>query len=319
MTDTILPAEPLVTILIITWNRKNDVLETIQSIYDQSYRNFEIVVVDNGSVDGTVQALIDKYPQVRSVFMEKNMGVSKGRNEGISIARGEIIFLLDSDGSLSKDTLNYTVNRMQKDPCIGVINCKIVNASTRKLDGGPGWVYSAKMVAMQDEEFSSYSFSEGGAAIRKHVLDTTGLFWDYLFFGCEGQELSLRILDAGYSILYYPKAIVYHRASPLARVNEMERDAHNLRNSLSLYLVRLPWWLFLLLAPLKILAKSFKGIRRGYIRQIHNALLDFIRHIPILMKQRAPIRNKTARVYLKMLREQGPLSWDLFTWLKEKT
>jgi len=319
MTDNILSSEPFVTILIITWNRKNDVMETIQSIYDQSYRNFEIIVVDNGSIDGTVQALGEMYPQVRTVSLEKNMGVSIGRNEGISIARGDIIFLLDSDGSPDQDTLRKIVNRMQEDPGIGVINCKIVNASTRKLDGGPGWVYSAKMVALQDEEFSSYSFSEGGAAIRKDVLDKTGLFWDYLFFGCEGQELSLRILDAGYTILYYPAAVVFHRASPNARVNEMQRDSHNLRNSLSLFLVRLPWWLFLMLAPLKIFAKLLKGIRRGYLHKILGALRDFIRQIPVLLKQRAPIRDETARVYFKMLRKQGPLSWDFLTWLKEKT
>lgn len=311
--------EPLVTILIITWNRKDDVLETIQSINEQSYSNFEIVVVDNGSKDGTVEAITGKYPLVRCVSLEKNMGVSAGRNAGIAIALGEIIFFLDSDASPGKNTLENVVNRLKNEPNLGVLNCKIVNATTRKLDGGPGWVYSTKMVTKQDQEFYSYSFSEGGAAIRKHVLDKTGLFWDYLFFGCEGQELSLRILDAGYTILYYPTAVVYHRASPLARVNEMERDSHNLRNSLSLYLVRLPWWLFLLLAPLKLFAKIFKGVRRGYIRQILSALRDFIHQVPILMKQRAPIQNKTARVYLKMLREQGPLSWDFFTWLKVKT
>jgi len=194
-----------------------------------------------------------------------------------------------------------------------------VNASTRKLDGGPGWVYSSKMVALQDQEFFSYSFSEGGAAIRKPVLNKVGMFWDFLFFGCEGQDLSLRILDAGYSILYFPTAIVYHRASPHSRVNEKERDSYNLLNSLSIYLVRFPWWLFMLLTPIKIFAKLFKGLRRGYLRSVLSALHSFIQHIPYLLKQHSPIRNKTAKAYLKLLREQGPLSWDLITWLREKT
>lgn len=319
MTDSFLPTEPLVTILIVTWNRRDDVLETVQSIYAQSYRNFEVIVVDNGSIDKTVETLAQTYPQVRTVSLEKNMGVSIGRNEGIALAGGEIIFLLDSDGSLEQDTLHIIVSKLKNDTTIGAINCKIVNASTRKLDGGPGWVYSSKMVALQDQEFISYSFSEGGAAIRKLVLDKVGMFWDFLFFGCEGQELSLRILDAGYSILYFPAAIVYHRASPHARVNEKERDSYNLLNSLSIYLVRFPWWLFALLTPIKIFAKLFKGIRRGYLRSVLSALRSFIRHIPYLLKQRSPIRNITARAYLKMLREQGPLSWDFFTWLREKT
>lgn len=311
--------EQLVTILIITWNRKKDVLETVQSIYEQSYRNFEIVVVDNGSVDGTAEALIEVFPLVRIVRLEKNMGVSTGRNEGIAIAKGEIIFLLDSDASPGIDTIKKIVARFQNAPEIGVINSKIVNSNTGTLDGGPGWVYSSRMVTQQNKEFLSYSFSEGGAAIRKQVLDRVGLFWDFLFFGCEGQELSLRILDAGYKILYYPDAIVSHRASPHARVNEMARDCNNLLNSLSIYLVRLPFWFFLLLAPMKLIAKLVKGIRRGYLRQVLRAFGDFIRHIPFLLKQRSPIRNTTAGAYLRLLREQGPLSWNFFTWVKEKT
>src|SRR5512142_1632994 len=103
---------PLVTILIITWNRKNDVLETVQSIYDQSYQNFEIIVVDNGSNDGTVNALCDAYPGVKIVPLAQNMGVSAGRNAGIVVAQGEIIFCLDSDASLGRNSLKNMVQKL---------------------------------------------------------------------------------------------------------------------------------------------------------------------------------------------------------------
>jgi GT2 family glycosyltransferase len=310
---------PLVTILIITWNRKKDVLETVQSVYEQAYPNFEIVVVDNGSNDGTVDAIHHTYPIVRVVPLNRNMGVSVGRNAGIAIAQGEIIFCLDSDASLGCDTLNYLICKFQAEPKIGVINSKIVNAYTKTLDGGPGWVYSSKQKAQEYKEFSSFSFSEGGAAIRKEVFDRVGLFWDFLFFGCEGQEFSLRVLDAGYTILYYPKSIVYHRSSPNARLIAKDRDCNILMNSLSIYFVRYPWWMFILLTPLKVIATFFRGTRRGYLRQVLVTLLGFIRNLPFLWRQRHPIRNETALYYMKLLHEQGPLSWDLFTWLKYKS
>jgi GT2 family glycosyltransferase len=208
---------PLVSVIIVTWNRKEDVLETIQSIYDQTYPNYEVVVVDNASTDGTVAALRQAYPAVRIVALDQNVGASGGRNPGIVATRGEIIFLLDSDASLDCDALTNVVRKFQTEPDVGVIYCKIVNAYTKELDNiGCGWSFTEKDKADQNLEFLSYSFAEGGSALRKKVFDRVGLFWDLLFFGGEGEELSLRVWDAGYKILYYPAAIVYHRVSPRA-------------------------------------------------------------------------------------------------------
>jgi GT2 family glycosyltransferase len=309
---------PLITILIITWNRKGDILETVQSIYEQAYQNFEIIVVDNGSNDGTVDALSNTYPSVKIIPLDRNMGVSVGRNAGISIAQGEIILCLDSDASPGHETLNNLVRKFHAEPTVGVINSKIVNAYTKTLDG-PGWVYSSKQKAQQYKEFLSFSFSEGGAAIRKEVFDRVGLFWEFLFFGCEGQEFSLRAWDAGYKILYYPEAIIYHRSSPSARTKDTDRDCNILMNSLCIYFVRYPCWMFLWLAPLKLFAVLFRGIRRGYLRQVLGTIRSFVQQLPYLWKHRSPIRNDTAHYYLKLLREQGPLSWDLSSWLKYKT
>ena len=309
---------PLVSVLIVTWNRKDDVLETIRSIYDQDYRSFEIVVVDNGSKDGTVEAVRQAYPEVRLVALDRNVGISAGRNAGIAAARGDIIFCLDSDAGLGHDTLTNLVCKFQAEPEVGIINSKIVNAYTKKLDGGPGWAYAEKQKASQDLEFLSWNFSEGGAAIRKEVFDQVGLFWEFLFFGCEGQEFSLRAWDAGYKVLYYPQAIVYHRASPQARVVGDERDPLFFRNSLYIYLVRYPWWMAIWYVPLKTAVALIRSARRGYLRQILRALLDVLRQLPTLWKQRRPISNRTAYLQLKLQRQHGPLSWDLVSWFKHK-
>lgn len=309
---------PLVSVVIITWNRKEDVLETIQSVYDQAYQNFEIVVVDNASTDGTVEALRQAYPAVRLVALDRNLGVA-GRNAGIVVARGDIIFCLDSDASPGHDTLTNIVRKFQAEPEVGVINSKIVNAYTKELDPTAGWVYTEKVKADQDLEFLSWNLSEVGPGIRKQVFDQVGLFWEFLFFGCEGQEFSLRVWDAGYKVLYYPKAIVYHRVSPRMRVAGGERDCLFIRNTLYIYLVRYPWWMLILFVPLKTGASLIRGARRGYLRQVLQALLDVIRQLPALWEQRQPISNETACHYLKLQRQHGPLSWDLVSWFKYKT
>jgi GT2 family glycosyltransferase len=310
---------PLVSVLIVTWNRKEDVLETIRSVYDQDYRNFEIVVVDNGSKDGTVEAMHQAYPRVKLVALDKNVGISIGRNAGIAVSSGDIIFCLDSDASPGNNSLTNIVHIFQTDPEIGVINSKIVNVFTEEIDGGPGWAYSEKQKANQDQEFFSWSFSEGGAAIRKEVFEKVGLFWEKLFFGNEGQELSMRVLDAGYKILYYPRSIVYHRLSSQQRVGNQDREYQFLKNNLYIYIVRYPWWVLFWYLPLKTSVVLIRSIKRGYFRYVLRALGDVIHQLPSLLKQRNPIRTVTAWRYLKLQREHGPLSWDLISWLKYKT
>ena len=96
---------PLVSVLIITWNRRDDVLAAVGSVCDQAYRNYEVIVVDNGSTDGTADALQQAYPAVTVVHLDRNTGVAEGRNAGITVAKGEIVFILDSDASLDREKI----------------------------------------------------------------------------------------------------------------------------------------------------------------------------------------------------------------------
>src|SRR5688572_3654895 len=149
----------LVTVVIVTWNRKDDVLIAVQSIFEQVYRNFEVVVVDNGSQDGTVEALQQSFPTITLIPLTENKGVSAGRNIGIEASRGEIIFLLDSDASVASDTLTNVVRKFQTEAQIGILACKIINSYTMELCAS-GWIYSEKSKADQNKEFYSYSFCE---------------------------------------------------------------------------------------------------------------------------------------------------------------
>jgi GT2 family glycosyltransferase len=309
---------PLVSIVIVTWNRREDVLVTLQSVEEQRYKPVEVIVVDNASTDGTTEAIRQAYPHVSIIPLEKNRGASGGRNPGIQAARGEIVFILDSDASLDAHTLESVVEKFQARPELGVIACKVVNAQTKTFDHVAGWIFSENKKGDQDSEFLSYSFSECGCAFRKQVFERAGLFSESLFFGAEGEELSLSIWDAGYPILYYPRAIVYHRVSPQQRVDSRERHYYKLRNALHIYLMRYPWWLLALYAPLKMAALFITSVGRGYLPEYFRALWDVLRQIPDIWKQRQPIRHETARRYLHLLREHGPLSWNPVAWLRYK-
>lgn len=310
---------PLVSVVIVTWNRRRDILETIKSVFDQSYSNFEIIVVDNASTDDTVTAVCQCYPSVKVIALPCNTGASGGRNPGIAAARGETIFILDSDASLARDTLRTVVSNFQAEPQVGAIACKVVNAQTKELDRHAGWFFSEKDKVDQDKEFLSYRFSECGAAIRKQVFDEVGPFWELLFFGREGEEYGLRIWAAGYKILFCPTALIYHRVSPSQSFSRPEKEYFDLRNSLYIGIVHYPWWMLVGFVPLRIAVSSVRSIRRRYLRQTIPALADVIQHLPFLWKQRKPISDDVARLYLRLHRQHGSLRWDLVSWFKYKT
>ena len=309
---------PLVSILVVTWNRKKDILETVQSIYEQTYKNFEIIVVDNGSEDGTKDAISSFHPEIVLVALDQNKGVTAGRNVGIRIARGEIILCLDSDASVGRDTIQNIVQKFEEDQGVGVINSKILNAYTHKFDSVAGWAYNEKTKAKSEQEFYSHNFSETGCAIRKQVFEKAGLFWERLFFGREGEEFSLRVLDAGYKILYYPSAVVYHRVSPNKRIEGSDRQYYDLKNSLSIYIARYPWWLLLYFVPMKITASLIRGLRRGNITWLVRAVIEVISELSSLWEERCPIENNTARIYLDFQLRLGTLGWNPILWLKYK-
>jgi GT2 family glycosyltransferase len=307
---------PLVSVVIVTWNRRDDVLETIKSVWDQTYLNYEIVVVDNGSTDGTVETLRDAQPSVKVVSLSENLGASGGRNPGIEAAQGDIIFLLDSDASLVADTLTRVVSKLQSQADLGIVACKVVNAHTRQLDRNAGLFLANIDKANSGSEFYSYSFSECGCAIRKEVFDKVGLFWEQLFFGREGEEFGLRVWDAGYKILFLPDAIVYHRLSLEKRIDGCHRLAADIRNSLYIYLVHYAWWMLVLFFPLKIGSSLVRSFRSGCLSQTSRTLINVMGEVPGLWQKRRPISNKTARNYIQLQRDHGSLSWNLVSWFK---
>lgn len=114
-------ANPTISVIVPTYNRKTILPRAIDSIFAQTYQDFEIIVVDDGSDDGT-EAYIEKTytdPRIRYERLEKNSGVHVARNKGLKLAWGEYIILLDSDDELLCDALEKGIDAIKRDPMIG--------------------------------------------------------------------------------------------------------------------------------------------------------------------------------------------------------
>ncbi len=203
-----------VSIIIVNWNRLDDVLTNVYYLRHQHDLRAEVVVVDNGSTDGSADRL-SQLGWIRLIRLATNVGPAAARNHGIRSARGKYIVFLDSDAILSVSGLAELVSRMEADPTIGIIGCRIVNTQTRKTDQ---WIHALPESTHEFQEFDTYSFSAAGAIARTEALRAAGLFWDELFIYNEEVDLSIRVLRAGYRILYSPLLRVYHRVSQDGRM-----------------------------------------------------------------------------------------------------
>jgi GT2 family glycosyltransferase len=197
---------PDVSIVIVNWNRLDEVLKTLQYLNYQGGVHFEVVLVDNGSTDGSAERLA-RVEGIKFVGLGTNVGPCKARNIGIEHARGRYILFLDSDAILSKWSLPRLVERMDQDSTIGILACTIINGATRRLDG---WIHIESSSTRRRHEFDTYSFSAAGAMVRLQALHDAGPFWDELFIYNEEVDLSIRVIRAGYRVVHYPKVRVYH-------------------------------------------------------------------------------------------------------------
>ena len=230
--------EPRVSVIIVTWNRLRDVLITLKYLDRVHYGNFETIVVDDGSTDGTVDTL-QQRDDIRLIRAQTNGGPAAARNLGAEKATGEYLFFLDSDALLSKRGLAKLVERMEAAPDVGVIGCRITNFFNRKIDQ---WFYAGRYAKYGDVEFETYSFSCAGAMVRASLFHSIDGFWEDLAMYNEEVDLSLQVIRAGYRILYTPAVRVYHRVSPDAR-KPLTRYYHKqARNWILIFYRHYPFW-----------------------------------------------------------------------------
>lgn len=216
----------LVSIIIVNWNRWDHVERTLGHLLSVLGDDIEIVVVDNGSTDGSAQNLA-ALDFIRHVALESNVGPARARNIGVEQSNGKYVLFLDSDAMISRVALKRLIARMESDPTIGVAGCRILNPWTRELDQ---WLYQYPSRTHEHCAFDTYSFSAAGAIVRRQALRDAGLFWEELFIYNEEVDLSIRVLRAGYRVIYEPAARVFHSASRAGRQSASSYWRFQVRN-----------------------------------------------------------------------------------------
>jgi GT2 family glycosyltransferase len=223
------------SIIVLSFNTKDLLEKTLGSIPKNSM--YEVIVVDNASQDGSAAMVSAKFPHVKLIKLKKNIGFAAGNNVGIKQAKGRYIMLLNSDTEIVADGIELMLDYLNSHPQVGIITPKVllpdgsIDLACHRGMPTPwnAFTYFSKLESLfpqtrlfggyhqSYQDFNSIHEVEATAAtamiIKKLVIDKVGLLDEQFFLYAEDLDWCLRVGSAGFSIIYFPRAIVLHHKS----------------------------------------------------------------------------------------------------------
>lgn len=230
-----------VSIVIISWKMKELLKVCLDSIYKQTEGiNFEIIVIDNDSKDGTSEMIEKNFPDIKLIKNIKNLGVAPARNQGLRAATGKYMLVLDADMELRENSIKKMYDFMEENADVGVVGCKLVD-SLGNLQ------YSCKrypsLLSLIFRRLEHYNFIRNSQILKKHVmrdwdhnsvldvdyvigacqffrrnlLNKVGFYDDKIFYGPEDMDYCLRTWNSGYKVKYYPFTSIFHHEQRITK------------------------------------------------------------------------------------------------------
>jgi len=211
---------PLVSVIVLNYNAGELLLNCIESVKKSTYKNLEIIVVDNISTDKSQEACKEKYPNIKLIQNDENFGYCEGNNIGIRKARGDFIMILNPDTIVEPNCIRELIFAHEKlgeglyQPKILSLNEKQVLQSTGNMIHVFGFGF-AKDKGRKDEEVSEEIEKIGYASgtclfTSKSVLEKVGLLDSFLFLYHDDLDLGWRASQIGINSYYVPKSKIYH-------------------------------------------------------------------------------------------------------------
>jgi len=287
---------PLVSIIVLNWNRPEDTIEVLNDLRRQTYDNIEMVLVDNASDDGSAEKIEHSMNDVKVIRSSENLGVPGGRNLGIENASGEILFFIDNDAFLEEDGIKKIVERFNDEARVGIISCRIDDYYSGELDHG-SWVYPKAQLKEARRNFETYSFCGCGFAVRRAVFDSAGLLPACFFFCREEDEFSIRAIKLGYRLLYCGDVVVRHKTSPEGRYEGPERLTYCLRNLLITIWTHFPLRQSITMTLFRLLVYAEKGRRAGSWKVAPVGLKEAVQLMRAASIKRNPMDGETWKRY----------------------
>lgn len=335
---------PRVSVLVLNWNGRDLLADCLAALDRQSWRDFETIVVDNGSGDGSAAMVRDRWPSVRLVELPDNLGFCGGNNAGYAVARGDLVVLLNNDAEADEHFLARMVEAADRDPGFGMFAADIRMHDRRDVFDSTGLLVYADGLCRSrgwlEEDRGQYAEADevlcpnGCAAMyRRAMLDDLalpdGAIFDEAYFAyLEDLDLGLRGQLRGWRCRFVPGALVYHKKSMTTGYHSATKaylvERNRLWNAVRLLPLRLlllsPLWTLLRYAAQGYAAASGRGLssrfrrdysRRELLRILVASYRDALARLPEVWRQRREIqacrRLGAGEVFRLLRRHRLPL------------
>lgn len=326
-------AAPLASVIVVNWDRRDLLRACLLSLRAQTLGDFEVIVVDNGSRDGSPAMVLDDFPEAVLIRNAENRGFCAANNQGIRQARGRYIALLNNDAEADPRWLEELVTGMRGADTAGMCASKILFHEARGVidkvghliypDGQNRGRGCGEPDRGQYNRAEEALFPDGCAALYdRRVFESAGLFDEDFFAYGDDAELGLRARLAGWTCLYVPTAVVYHHHSSTLGRFSPERIVLVERNRVWLALKLFPWRLLLLnpfYSAIRLGANALAAARghgeagrfagqRGWwllLRCLLRAYAQALRGLPGVLRKRGAVRRArrlSDRDFLALLR-----------------
>jgi len=298
-----------ISIIIVNWNGEKFLPELLDSLKKQSFRDFEVIFVDNASSDNSkalIKNLSGNFPvHIHLIELSMNRGFAGGNIEGLKYCSGKYIALLNNDTVPNENWLYELVGAIDSHPEVGICASKLIVYGTDIIDSaGDGYATSLKGFKHGEGEDSDrfdqqeYVFGAcGGAALyRKEMLDKIGFLDKDFFLIHEDTDLNFRAQLAGWKVLYVPTAVVYHKVRSSIGYMSDKAIYYTLRNSEFVRIKNVPLCVFLRCLPEFLIGMITEFI---YFAMKHKRFglylkskLDAARMLLPMIKKRSDIMKK---------------------------
>ena len=277
-----------ISVIIPNYNGIAYLEGVLGSLERQTLKDFEVILVDNGSTDGSGSFTAARYPWVKLIELSENFGFCKAVNEGIRASKAPYVLLLNNDTEVDPAFLEEMKAALERHPKAFSCSARMVQFQNRELldDAGNfycalGWSYArgkGKNIHTYDKEEKIFASCGGAAIYRRKVFETIGLFDEEHFAYLEDTDVGYRARIFGYENWYAPRAIVYQVGSGTtgSRYNHF-KTRYSSRNNVYLIYKNMPLIQILLNLPflaagfgIKLLFFLLRGMGKEYVAGIKN-------------------------------------------------
>jgi GT2 family glycosyltransferase len=317
------------SVIVLNWNGKRFLETCLAALRRQTFQNFETILVDNGSEDGSAEFVRNHFPEVCVLPLARNLGFAAGNNAGYEQAQGNLIVLLNNDTEAEPHWLEEIHKAAQEFPRAGTFASKMLYFDERNRIDNCGFGLTAAGLAVEHGrgEQDGPSWAEprpvfgacaGAAAYRRSMLERVGFLDPDFFTFYEDVDLSFRAQLLGYECIFVPGAIVYHRYRATMNKFPARQIFLTQRNVEFVYLKNLPLGLMLGSLPQRFIyelggaAYFFKvGVGSAFLK----GKIDAVRQLPAVFRKRKEIQKKRiiTNAHLRLVMQK---SWFGSKWKK---